>query len=84
VFSVRYELIIQVGCFKTLCFEWEILLGDDEHLGNLSLKDSKTSCVKVFIDGKIILKWPLMKEGLKLWTGLSWLAAGFSDRLWSC
>jgi len=53
---VRYELIIQVGCFKTLCFKREIVLGDDRHLGNLSLKDSKTSCVKVFIDGKIILK----------------------------
>jgi hypothetical protein len=35
----------------------------------------------VFIDRKIILKWPLLKEGEKLWTGLSWLAVGFSGRL---
>ena len=56
MFSVRYELNIQIGCFKTLCFKPEIVLGDDKHLGNLSLKDSKTLCVKVFLDGKIILK----------------------------
>jgi len=34
-----------------LCLKREILLGNDKHLGNLSLKDSKTLCLKS------VLKW---------------------------
>ena len=30
----------------TLCFKREIVLVDDKHLGNLSLRDSETFCLK--------------------------------------
>jgi hypothetical protein len=37
-----------------------------DHLGDLG------------IGGRIILKWTLRKQGVRVWTGLNWL----SDRFW--
>jgi hypothetical protein len=33
------------------------------------------------VDGKIILKWFLQKEGREVWTGCTWLRIGISGGL---
>jgi hypothetical protein len=35
----------------------------------------------VGIDGKIVLKWILKKQVVRMWTGLSWLRIGCSSGL---
>jgi hypothetical protein len=38
---------------------------------------------KLRVYGKIPMKWIIMKQGVKVWTGFSWLRRGFSGVLFS-
>jgi hypothetical protein len=43
--------------------------------------DARRDLEDLFIDGRIILKWFLRKEGRKVQTGLIWLRIGTSSGL---